>query len=184
MIKKRVVKFLMFSLNIIILLLLIWSLINYKILSKEVTKLVMFGGLTIMVIFVILLEGMPLFLGPSVSVLAILAMGVFNPWLILFLFILSALVGNVFYFYLGYFSGEKILKYFPKENVKKYKLFFKKYGRNMMIIMAISPIPYLPTIAGVFKMNSKLHIAETLIVRMLRHVVVFFFLFFVISHVG
>jgi len=178
--KKKVIKYSLWILNLLIVFTLIWSLVNYKILDKEVTRLVMVGGLSAMILFVIFLEGAPVFLGPSVVVAAILAMNSFNPWLILSLFLSSAIVGNVFYFYLGYFSGEKIFKYFQKTDVKKYKNLFKKYGRNAMLIMAISPIPYLPTLAGVFKMNSKQQILETLIVRMIRHTVVFFIWLFIL----
>jgi len=49
-----------------------------------------------------------------------------------------------------------------------------------MLIMAISPIPYLPTLAGIFKMNSKQQILETLIIRMIRHSVVFFVWFLIL----
>ena len=178
--KKKVVRYSIWILNLLIVFTLIWSIINYKILDQEVTRLVITGGLVAMIFFVIFLEGAPVFLGPSVVVAAILTMNAFNPWFILFLFLSSAIIGNILYFYLGYFSGEKILKYFPKKDVKKYKNLFKKYGRFAMLIMAISPIPYLPTLAGVFRMNSKQQILETLIVRMIRHTVVFFFWFFIL----
>ena len=178
--KKKVIKYSLWILNLLIVFALIWSLVNYKILNQEVTRLVIIGGLSAMILFVIFLEGAPVFLGPSVVVAAILTMNAFNPWLILSLFLLSAIVGNIFYFYLGYFSGEKILKYFSKTDVKKYKDLFKKYGRHTMLIMAVSPIPYLPTLAGVFRMNSKQQILETLIVRMIRHTFVFFVWLFIL----
>ena len=69
------------------------------------------------------------------------------------------------------------MKYFDKKNVRKYKDLFKKYGRSAMIIMAISPIPYLPTLAGVFRMSPKYFFLETLSVRIIRHIVVFLFWF-------
>jgi len=68
---------------------------------------------------VIFLEGAPVFVGSSIAVATILAMNAFNPWLILLLFLSSAIVGNIFYFYLGYFSGEKILKIFSKDRREK-----------------------------------------------------------------
>ncbi len=177
---KNVIKYSVWVLNLLIVFALIWSLINYKILDQEVTKIVMISGLLAMILFVIFLEGAPVFVGSSIAVATILAMNAFNPWLILLLFLSSAIVGNIFYFYLGYFSGEKILKYFPKTDVKRYKNLFKKYGRHAMLIMAISPIPYLPTLAGIFKMNSKQQILETLIIRMIRHSVVFFVWFLIL----
>ncbi|KKK55012.1 hypothetical protein LCGC14_3078880, partial [marine sediment metagenome] len=74
-----------------------------------------------------------------------------------------------------------IFKYFDKKNVKKYEKFFKKYGQSAMIIMAVSPIPYLPTLAGVFRMTSPILITKVLVVRMIRHVVVFLFWFYILT---
>jgi len=178
--KKKVIRFLIWTLNLLIVFALIWSIINYKILDKEVTRLAITGGLIAMVFFVIILEGAPVFIGPSVVVAAILTMNAFNPWFILLLFILSAIIGNILYFYLGYFSGEKIMKYLDKKNVREYKALFKKYGRAAMLIMAVSPIPYLPTLAGVFRMNPKHLFLETLPVRIIRHTVVFLFWFLIL----
>ena len=133
-----------------------------------------------MIFLVILLEGAPVFVGSGLVIAAVLAMNIINPWLILFLFLLFALVGNVIYYYLGYFSGKRIFKYFDKKNVKKYEELFKKHGFTTMIIMAVSPIPYLPTLAGVFRMKSLALITKVLVIRMTRHVVVFLFWFYIL----
>ncbi len=178
--KKKVIRFSVWALNLLIVFAFIWSIINYKILDQEVTRLIITGGLIAMVFFVIILEGAPVFIGPSVVVAAILTMNAFNPWPILLLFISSAIMGNILYFYLGYFSGEKIMKYFNKKNVREYKALFKKYGRPAMLITAISPIPYLPTLAGIFKMNPKHFFLEIMPVRIIRHIVVFLFWFYIL----
>ncbi len=179
--KRKLVRFSIGLLNILVVLLLIWSIVNYQFLNKEVSNLVQVWGLIAMIIFIIILEGAPVFVGPSVVVAATLATDTFNPGLILFLFLVSAVIGNILYYFLGYFSGEKILKYLKKKDVKKYKKVFKKYGRIAMITMAISPIPYLPTIAGVFRLKSFYLISETLILRLLRHGVVFMIWFLIIK---
>lgn len=179
--KKKWIRFSIALLNVLVILILIWSLINYQFLNKEVSHLVQIWGLFAMILFIIILEGAPVFVGPSVVVAAALATGTFDTKLILFLFLVSAFVGNIIYYYLGYFSGEKILKYFKKKDVKNYKNIFKKYGRVAMITMAISPIPYLPTIAGVFRLKSFYRISEILVLRMIRHVIVFTFWYLIIK---
>ncbi len=173
--KKKLIKGILWLVNIIVILLLVWSLVNYKFLENEVVGAVQVGGLIAMVLIVFILEGAPVFVGGSVAVASLMAMGGFNIWLLLSLFLLSAILGNFFYYYLGYFSGKKILRYFDKKDVKKYEDLFKKYGLWAMVIMAVSPIPYLPTIAGVFRMSPRHMFIETLIVRLIRHLVVFFF---------
>ena len=178
--KKRVVKFSIWFLNVLVISLLVWSLINYKFINQEVSQFVQFGGLLSMLFLVILLEGAPVFVGSGLVVAAVLTMGTENSGFILFLFLFFALVGNVIYYYLGYFSGKRILKYFDKKDVKKYKKLFKKYGFATMIFTAVSPIPYLPTLAGVFKMTSPVLITEVLVIRMLRHTAVFLFCFYIL----
>ena len=145
--KKEMVRLSIWLLNLFVILLLIWSLINYEILDNEVTKFVQFGGLFAMIFIVVFLEGAPVFVGPSVAVATVLAIGVFNPMSVLTIFLGSALLGNILYYFLGYFSGKRILKYFKAEDVKKYKKFFKKYGGITLMTMAVSPVPYLPTLA-------------------------------------
>ena len=181
--KKKLVRFFIWTLNILVVLILVWSLINYKILNQSVSELVQFGGLLTMIFLVILLEGAPVFVGSSIVVASILAMNIFNPWFILFLFLFFALVGNVFYFYLGYLFGKKIFKYFDKKDIKRYEKLFEKYGRAAMIIMAVSPIPYLPTLAGIFRVKSNYLIAEIILIRMVRHTLVFLFWLFVLSKI-
>ena len=178
--KKKLVHLLVWLLNILVIFLLIWSLINYKLLNQEVSQFVQVWGLLAIIFFVILLEGAPVFVGSGLVVASVLAMNIINPWLILFLFLFFALVGNILYFYLGYFSGKRIFKYFKKKNVKKYEELFKKYGFTAMIITAVSPIPYLPTLAGIFRMTSPILITKVLVIRMIRHVVVFLFWFYII----
>lgn len=179
--KKRAIRFSILIINILLIFLLIWSFINYQVLDQEVTNLVKFLGLSAMVLFVIFLEGAPVFVGPSVAVASVLAMNVFNPVFIFWLFLGSAFLGNVIYYYLGYFFGNGALKYFDKKDVRKYEKFFKKYGGLTMITMAISPVPYLPTFAGVFRMNSVSLISKILILRAIRHTIVFFFWLFVLT---
>ena len=174
MVYKRSVKFICWCCSIFITLLLLWSLFNYKLLENNVTTFVQTGGLIALVIIVIILEGAPILIGGSIAVAALLLMKI-NPLLILALFLISATIGNILYYYLGYFSGEKILKYFDKKDVVKYDKLFKKYGRLAMIIMAISPVPYLPTLAGYFKMSPLYMFTETLGTRLIRHTIVFFF---------
>ena len=128
MIKKKKVKLFLWTLNFLVIFLLIWSLVNYQFLNQSVGTLVQIWGLIAMVLFIIILEGAPVFVGPGMGVAAVLAMGVHNPWLVLVLFLSSALIGNIFYFYLGHNYGRRMLKYFDKE-VKKYCYMWKDGGQ-------------------------------------------------------
>jgi len=172
--KKTIIKTTFLTINIIVILLFIYSLINYKFLENEIGIAEQTSGIIIVAIFAFILEGAPVFVGPSVAIAALLAAGG-DPWILLAIFLISAIMGNIFYYYLGYHLGKKTFKYFEEEDVQKYKNLFKKYGTAAMIIMAISPIPYLPTIAGAFKMSAKNMFLTTMSIRIARHIVVFLF---------
>lgn len=182
MLTKRVVKFSFIFLNLLMVFLLVYSLINYKILSNEVGELVKVGGLIVMCLFVLILEGAPVALGGSVAVAAILTLDIFNPVLVLSLFLICAVFAGIGYYWIGAHYGRKILKYFDKDSIEKYEKFFRKYGSLSMILMAITPIPYLPTIGGVFGMKY-LSLFIVFFVRILRHIVVFFIWYWIIFNI-
>jgi membrane protein YqaA with SNARE-associated domain len=166
-------------LNITIVLLLVWSFLNYRVLENNLSVFVQAWGLLALVIIVIVLEGAPVVVGGNVTVAVLMAAGV-NPWVLLPFFLVSAIIGNIFYYYLGYFSGKKMLKYFDEEDRARYFKLFEKYGRATMLIMAISPVPYLPSLAGFLKMSPWYMFTEVLAVRLIRHVVVFFVWYFIL----
>ncbi|MAG39370.1 hypothetical protein CMI41_00165 [Candidatus Pacearchaeota archaeon] len=178
--EKRTIKALLWVLNILVILLLIYSIVNYKFLEKELVLAAQIGGLGVVAILIFFLEGAPLFVGPSVAVASILATGT-NPLWVLVVFLISAILGSIAYYYLGYSLGEKTLKYFEKEDIKKYRKLFSKYGTSAMVLTAVAPIPYLPTIAGAFRMSKKDMFIKTMGARLLRHIVVFLFWFFVLG---
>ena len=149
---KNQIKTILWLINILTILLLIYSIVNYSFLEQEVTQAIQLGGLIALIFIVIILEGAPVFIGSSVAVAALLATKA-NPWPILTIFLLSAIIGNILYYYLGYFLGKKTFSYFSKKDIVKNIALFQKHGFKAMFIMAITPLPYLPTIAGVFKMS-------------------------------
>ena len=169
------IKLSLIAINVLVVVVLIWSLINYTLLNNEVGRIVQVWGIIAAILIIIILEGAPVAIGPSVVIVSLLAMKEFNWWFVLLIFLGSAIIGNIIYFYLGVYSGKKILKYFDKKDINKYKKIFNKNGRLTMITMAISPVPYLPTVAGVFRMSKFRMFVEVMGARMLRHLVIFFF---------
>jgi len=180
MIKKELVKRGFIFVNLVMVLLLIVSLINYQYFDKEINELIKFGGLSAMIFLVFILEGAPVLIGGSVAVASMMALEVFSPWFLLAMFLVSAFFGNLFYYFLGVFAGRKVLSYFDKKDIKKYEEFFKQYGHLSLLIMAVTPIPYLPTLAGVFKNAKPFYLIGIMIIRLIRHSVVFFVWYYIL----
>jgi membrane protein YqaA with SNARE-associated domain len=177
--KKRIVKGVFWAFNFLVIILFIYTLINYSILEKELSIAAQIGGAGLVAALVFILEGAPVFVGPSVAIASLLAMGE-DPIFVLAIFLVFSTLGAIVYYYLGYFLGERVFVYFEKEDVKKYRELFKKYGMAAMLITAVTPIPYLPTVAGAFKMGAKEMFFLTTLLRIARHIIVFLFWFYVL----
>lgn len=180
--KKRLIRVVGWSLNIVVVLLLVWSIVNYRVLEQDITRAIQVGGIFVAAILIFVLEGAPVFIGPSVTVVALLVIGI-NPLLVLFLLLGFAILGDIAYYYLGRKSEYRVERFIEKEDMNRYRRLFKKYGKAAMYIMAITPLPYLPTIAGIFKMPPSYFFTKVMGVRMLRHIVVFLFWFMVIGYI-
>lgn len=179
--KTKAVHHVLTFLNFLVIAVFIWSLINYKVLDATINKWAVAGGLVFLIIFIIFLEGAPIVAGPTIAVAAFLTIGEYTPLFIYLVFILSGVVGNFIWFYLGVFSGHKLLKYFDPKVISRYEKLFKKYGWWTMVITAVTPIPYLPTLAGIFDMKWKHMFIGVMGVRIIRHTIVFIFWMIVVG---
>lgn len=166
--------------------LLIYSLVNYKIFNKQINEKIEYFidkyGFISVFITAFLLEISP---QPFVSGLAPMASGlVFGmDYNILLIVVCSAVIlSSLFAYFLGLIYGEKIaLEFLDIKTYKKYIKLFKKYGNAMMSIIAFTPLPYFPVLAGVFKMKIADFVVYALFFRILYYFISswLFFIFLV-----
>ncbi|WP_297889186.1 VTT domain-containing protein [Sulfurihydrogenibium sp.] len=80
------------------------------------------------------------------------------------LLLISAILGNVVNFFIGYHFGEKILrngkfkKFIKEKHIKETEMFFQKHGGKAVIISRFLPIfrTFVPFVAGIGKMDIHL----------------------------
>lgn len=126
------------------------------------------GGYIGILIFTALLELSIQFIGPDV-LLAAGMLAKLNLVYIIVMITLGSWIGGLFGYYMGLTSGELIASVFTsKKRFKKGVEVFEKYGNVGMTILALTPLPYFPIIAGIFKMKFKNFLIYALLARTLR----------------
>lgn len=96
----------------------------------------------------------------TVGILA--SQGYFNIYLMIFLAITAAIIGDTVGYYIGRIAGPKLFqrkesRFFKQEYVQKTEDFYKKYGKRTIILARFVPIvrTFAPVMAGVGKMDYK-----------------------------
>jgi len=169
---------------LIILILFIFSLINYSVLSNQVdeslnNQVEKYGYIGVFILAFIL-EISP---QPFASALVPYANGIIfglDFKLLLAITILAVILSSLTAYWIGLKYGKRVaIKFTGEETYQKYHNIFKKYGKPGMAILALTPIPYFPILAGLFKMNLKNFIIFAVIPRIF-HFLVFGYLINVI----
>nr|MDQ3014707.1 VTT domain-containing protein [bacterium] len=104
----------------------------------------------------------------TVGILA--SQGYFNIYLMIFLAITAAIIGDTVGYYIGRIAGPKLFqrkesRFFKQEYVQKTEDFYKKYGKRTIILARFVPIvrTFAPVMAGVGKMDYKTFVSYNVI---------------------
>lgn len=84
------------------------------------------------------------------------AAGALNVYLIFFLLVMAAVLGDAVNYWLGYYFGEKVFSRFIKpEHLAKTRSFFDRYGKKTIVLARFVPVvrTFAPFVAGIGKMN-------------------------------
>ena len=173
-----------FIIGLLVLSLFLYSLFNYRILNREIEQGVSdyvdkYGYASVFILGFIL-ESSP---QPFVSALAPLASGLlvglsFSTLLIITW--VATTISSLTAYIIGRIYGKRfVTKLVDKESYEEYNNLFKKYGKLAFAIVALTPVPYFPVIAGVFKMKLKDFALYALSFR-LAHYLIFSYLLFII----
>jgi membrane protein YqaA with SNARE-associated domain len=168
--KKRLTRILGWMIIVVFLLLFIYGLLNYKVLQKDITVAVQTGGLVAMALLCFFMESFPMAFGPEYPVVVAILIGL-NPLGIFLVLIISTTISGIFTYGLGYKFGSYFKKFISHERMQRYEKLFKVYGKRAMLITAITPIPHVPAIAGIFKMKPFYFIFVVTGARILRYAV-------------
>jgi membrane-associated protein len=93
---------------------------------------------------------------------ALSALGYFNPFLIIALLIVAAILGDAVNYWIGHFFGEKLLKsgkipFLNAHHIEQTQQFYEKHGGKTIILARFVPIvrTFAPFIAGIGRMKYR-----------------------------
>ncbi|MBI4150860.1 DedA family protein [Candidatus Woesearchaeota archaeon] len=126
-----------------------------------------FGGWTYAILFLIIFAetgfvAAPFLPGDSLlfAAGAFATRGVLNFWLLAFLMVAAAILGDTVNYWIGYSLGPKIFKkergfFFRREHLHRTQAFFQKYGAKTIVIGRFLPIirTFAPFVAGIGRMS-------------------------------
>lgn len=85
-----------------------------------------------------------------------------DPWVIIFLLSIAAILGNTVNYYIGYTFGSKLIEtgklpFVKIEYLRKAEAFYAKYGALAIVVGRFMPIirTFVPFVAGIGKMDWK-----------------------------
>jgi membrane protein YqaA with SNARE-associated domain len=151
--------------TLVVLSFLVYGLTNMSAINNQVDRQIsIYGGQALFLISFIL-ELFPQFISPVVVLGTGILAGI-NPWVATIGVILGSLLGSL----LGFFLGRKYMFdlvniVIRKRRVEKMTGLMNKYGKVIVPIAAISPLPYIPIILGSLNLSWKNFIFYGLIPR-------------------
>jgi len=179
---KKSFHIIIWVITILVIILSIWSIINYKFLKNELENSVESFGYIAIFIIAFIFESIPSLIGPDTPLITGILIGL-NFYVILIILLISTTISALLSYYLGHKSHEYIKEVSDKKTFNKYHKLFKKYGKAGMIIAALTPIPYVPALAGIFKMDFKYFLFVVTLIREIKYVIVAVFLYYILGFV-
>jgi len=163
-----------FIISLIIFIGLIFLNFNYfeKYISSFIESHLSNWGLLGFFIIIFLLESVP---QPFISALAILFTGSLLGFDFLTLFYIT-ITGGIFANYVAYFLGlslgnSTVGLFINQNNYEKSVIWFNKYGKKTISLLALTPLPYFPIIGGIFKMSLKEFTTYAIIPRIIHFLI-------------
>ena len=162
---KKTIKFANAFITLLVLALVIYGLVNLPSLDEEVSFLIYDYGALALFAISILLDLTPQLISPIIALSTGIIAGI-NVHYAIIATVLGSTLGSAIGFILGkkyMFNAVDILV--SEESVKKLTSLTNKYGKVVVPLAAISPLPYLPVFLGAMNFSKKNFIIYGIIPR-------------------
>ena len=162
---KKVIEFTSVFITLLILSLFAYSITNITSLEKETSSLIQNYGIPSLFIISIFLDLIPQYISPII-ILAIAIITNINIYYATIAIILGSTIGSI----IGYTIGRKYLHnavdlLSSRKSTKRIIELTNNYGKIIIPLAAVSPIPYLPIVIGAIQFSKRNFIIYGLIPR-------------------
>jgi membrane protein YqaA with SNARE-associated domain len=152
---RKTVKFANAFIAIAMIALLAYGLINLSNLDEKVSQEIYDYGAPALFIISLLLDLVPQLISPIIALGTAIIAGV-NPQYAIIATILGSLIGSLIGFFLGKkYMFDAVYVLLSKESAEKLTKITNKYGKAIVPLAAISPLPYLPVLLGAMNLSNK-----------------------------
>lgn len=142
-------------LALVMIILCLVMLLNYNFFKTTAQKEILLYGWIGLVVISFLLELLPQLFDPGYAIFIALAMGM-NLWTSTFFLIVGSVIGSAVGYEIGKRYGLKfIYPLFERKALEKTIKFWDKYGKYIVFVGAIAPLPYFPLIFGALGMKRR-----------------------------
>ena len=164
-----------FLVSFILVFVLFLSFFIKENLESFITYQIEVYGLVFIMLITGFLEIIPQFIAPHVILVNSQIIGFSIMYSILSV-IIGVIIGALVGFYLGKKYGFRIVNdFYKKKKVNRLRKSIEKYGKWIIFIAALSPIPYIPIIFGSMGMKWRTFLIFGMVPRILGIVIVGFF---------
>ena len=169
--EKKAIKFLVVFFILLMLTFVLYGFINRTSLNNEFLDGISKYGAPALFIISIFLDMVPQVISPIMVLITGIFMGI-NIHCAILATILGSISGSV----LGFFIGKKYMLdavdvMVSKKAVRRLTYLINKYGKIIIPLAAISPLPYLPVVIGTMNFSKRNFILYGLIPRILSFIV-------------
>jgi membrane protein YqaA with SNARE-associated domain len=168
---KKVVRFISVFIGLLTVTLMIYGLMNAGMLNEKVSSGISDYGISALFIISLLLDLIPQMISPVLAMGAGILIGM-NVYAVIITTILGSTVGSI----IGFILGKKYLfdavdTMSSKKAVKRMTHLTNKYGKIIVPLAAISPLPYLPVVLGAINFSKRNFLIYGLIPRAISIIV-------------
>jgi len=145
--------------GMVILVLTVLSLVigfmNYEYLADKVDRGISTYGSWGIFLIVVFLEVVPQYLSPHILIVSASLFGV-DIWSTLLAMITGAIIGSLVGFEIGKRNGKSFVEGFvKKKDFDKLEKGMNNIGKWIVLIAALTPVPYIPLVIGALNMDRK-----------------------------
>lgn len=169
--KARKIKEIDIFILLIILAISIWGIVEYNFLNEGIAQEIQEYGLIALFFFTALLEFIPQIMHPFAGVILATGVGV-SLTSATFIASIASVCGSI----LGFEVGKKygfgfVCPLFKEKVLRKTLALWDKYGREFVLVSAITPLPFLPLIFGALGLKRKYMIIYGIVPRVIGYVI-------------